>query len=553
MEPQSNTKQSDSKIFNGSRFGGMKRIAYLLYLCSFGREAVMKMGESERRQIVSTILWRSMLPLRVLVRVGRRALGMPVLEVPRVEKTSPVFKSTGISLETACEILFEMEQKLGLPAWDMEGIKIWQHLRMHLYYKITHQLGILEKHRTRVVPDYFKELKGLRLLYILLKEYFSGPFSAEKIDTLLISHGRVFDNGQGPYDPYLDPYIRDLEKNNVPYLLIEMPENGTYRLASAYRNCFPLLSLRNRVLRALFRIKSRLQGRFAFGQSDLDHVFNIERMLQERLGFKLNFDLKQSIWERLVFFSYEYRIYRNLLRKRMPSRILLTTGYFKASLIKAAKDLGIEVVEVQHGTCSRYHLGYSFPRLGAAPDYFPDTFHAWGKFWIDITPFPPANIVYTGNLHFRASRDGYRAVERKARQITVISQPVISSRLPAMLMQHRNALAAYDIVYKLHPFEYEQSESSPQLAEVASWPNVRLEKQTDLYRLFAESTFVIGVFSTALYEAVGFGCKVILVDLPGIEYMRPLIEKYNIPLLRQDSEMARLLATSHPVPADDLF
>jgi hypothetical protein len=466
--------------------------------------------------------------------------------------SAPVNKPA-VDLATVCETLFAMEQKLDLLAWDIEGIKIWQHLRMHIYYKITHQLGVLEKHRTRTAPDYIRVLNVLRLCYALAKDFFAGPFRGKKIDTLLISHGRVFGGDKIPYDPYLDPYVRDLEKSNTHYLLLEMPENGLYRLGSTYTHCSRLLMLHNTLLRVLHRIMSKIQGRFTLRRADTERVFEIERMLQQQLGLNPGFGLAKFIRDHLVSFFYQYRIYRHLLRKRAPSRVLLTTAYFKAPLIKAAREMGIEVAEVQHGTCSRYHMGYSFPRAGAAPDYFPDVFYAWGKFWTEITPFPPANIVYAGNRHFRASRDGYRSVKRRPEQITVISQPVISTRLPAMLARYRSVLAAYDIVYKLHPFEYGQGETNPRLAEMAAWPNVRLEKQTDLYHLFAESSFVIGVFSTALYEAAGFGCKLVLVDLPGIEYMRQLSEKYDIPVLGEDSDLAKLLSESKPVPVEDLF
>ena len=44
--------------------------------------------------------------------------------------------------------------------------------------------------------------------------------------------------------------------------------------------------------------------------------------------------------------------------------------------------------------------------------------------------------------------------------------------------------------------------------------------------MFSVSEYQLGVFSTALYEGVEFGCKTILADLPGIEYMDQFI-KYN--------------------------
>jgi hypothetical protein len=45
-----------------------------------------------------------------------------------------------------------------------------------------------------------------------------------------------------------------------------------------------------------------------------------------------------------------------------------------------------------------------------------------------------------------------------------------------------------------------------------------------LYQLFAESKVQVGVYSTAIYEGIGFGLQTILIRLPGIEYMDELIK-----------------------------
>jgi len=36
------------------------------------------------------------------------------------------------------------------------------------------------------------------------------------------------------------------------------------------------------------------------------------------------------------------------------------------------------------------------------------------------------------------------------------------------------------------------------------------------------------VYSTALIEAASFDCKVVLLDLPGVEMMRPFLNNTNI-------------------------
>lgn len=48
-------------------------------------------------------------------------------------------------------------------------------------------------------------------------------------------------------------------------------------------------------------------------------------------------------------------------------------------------------------------------------------------------------------------------------------------------------------------------------------------KACDLYALLSDSKYVIGVYSTAIYEAIELGVKPILVNLSGIEYMEDLL------------------------------
>ena len=40
-----------------------------------------------------------------------------------------------------------------------------------------------------------------------------------------------------------------------------------------------------------------------------------------------------------------------------------------------------------------------------------------------------------------------------------------------------------------------------------------------------QARYQVGVFSTAVYEGLALGCVTLLVDLPGLEYMLPLIER----------------------------
>jgi hypothetical protein len=87
-----------------------------------------------------------------------------------------------------------------------------------------------------------------------------------------------------------------------------------------------------------------------------------------------------------------------------------------------------------------------------------------------------------------------------------------------------------DIISKLHPKEYDSWEQDyPWLSESDI---VCVTEETPLYKLFAESTAQIGVYSTALYEGIRFGLQTYILELPGSESMQSLVENDYAELIR---------------------
>jgi len=75
----------------------------------------------------------------------------------------------------------------------------------------------------------------------------------------------------------------------------------------------------------------------------------------------------------------------------------------------------------------------------------------------------------------------------------------------------------------------------------------------DLYRLLAESYWQLGVYSTAIFEGLGLGCKTILVNLPGIEYMDPLVEAGAVQVVGQPSDIEWSWTPPEEVSSADFF
>ena len=241
----------------------------------------------------------------------------------------------------------------------------------------------------------------------------------------------------------------------------------------------------------------------------------------------INVDLHEYLSYEAAKFKAYYYFYRKIIQKRRPERIFLLVGYGHTPLIKAARDCGIETVEIQHGTISEYHMGYHYP--GSAPgsiDYFPDKIYLWDDFWKRMCSFPLADekLIVKGFEHLERSVARYRDVKKK-KQVAVISQGALGNRLADLILENIRDLEDYTVIYKLHPGEYDRWKEYGSLVELQKKYNVTVidDNSLPLYRILAESEYVIGVYSTVIFESYHFNCRVILADLPGIEYTRGLV------------------------------
>ena len=86
----------------------------------------------------------------------------------------------------------------------------------------------------------------------------------------------------------------------------------------------------------------------------------------------------------------------------------------------------------------------------------------------------------------------------------------------------------WHFIYKLHPEENlkDYQLSDYEISELSNFDFIINE--IPIYKLLSESKFVIGVFSSALFEAKYFGCKIILLDIPGVEFAELLVNQKNV-------------------------
>jgi len=167
-------------------------------------------------------------------------------------------------------------------------------------------------------------------------------------------------------------------------------------------------------------------------------------------------------------------------------------------------------------------MGYSFPHK-KIKHTFPDYFFSFGEYWKQEAQFPieKKNIYNIGYPYLEESLKCHD--KNKTDTLVFISEGPIGEKLSKFAMRFKNnAPNNIQIIYKLHPGEYDRwRKAYPWL--VGSDIEVLDSDIPSLYAILAQSKWIVGVSSTAIYEGLAFGCQTYLVNLPGVEYMDKLI------------------------------
>ncbi len=423
------------------------------------------------------------------------------------------------SIKEVCEAIWAIERELGLLDWEVRGVRIWQALRFETYLRLCQRLALFDAadsaEGSRALGQV--QLAGKLLYGALAKNPFAGD---ETFDALVFesSRSKVVDGKS--ICIYTHDLVAELTARGERVQLLERSEHGVHAKHSDARRAYlDAIELKTAIKRRVSKLSLRAD--------EAARVRELEHALETKLGASV--PLRSRIEDYIVGFWSDYAQYTRLFAKRKPRRVYCVCSYGRlAPMLKAAHDENIETVELQHGIVTRYHLGYSFPVLPETGtlEYFPRTFYSFGEPWQSLMQLPlaPDRIVARGFPYFERERSRYAKVARNAKQVLVLSQGVIGRQLADTILREIAALQGYEIVYKLHPGEYASWRQYESLNILSQKPNVRIVTDADLYELMAQSATQIGVFSTAIYEGLQFGCHTVLVDLPGIEYMADLIK-----------------------------
>lgn len=435
-----------------------------------------------------------------------------------------------MNIKTIAEGFFDMEKDLGLFQKKIGDVHFWELVRFHVFSQITKDSGLhgqahtLKETNLKNIYNYItRAVKNL---------FLKNPFLAPRCDILFFGHSRRRLMADGLWwDIYCDPVIEHL-KDVYDCLLLENRHENTH-FSPAKTAYIRYLDIAH-VLGPFFR-RTNLIG-LSLTKNEEKLLDEIERQIHER--FNVSITLRKIVSSELLMRKTTLPVDTYLIKKISPKAVVVVVSYGKESIIEACKKLSIPVVELQHGNISRYHMGYSFPGSSAVKQIFPDYFFTFGDYWKQLVdfPIPKEKLFSVGYPFFEMETAKYAHVNKKD-QIVFISQGTIGGKMSkfAVELKAREDFSM-DIIYKLHPGEYARwRKEYPWLID--SGVTVLDNDSMPLYKLFAQSRALVGVYSTAIYEGIGFGLRSFLLDLPGIEYMNELIESQAVSVISTVNEL----------------
>jgi len=157
--------------------------------------------------------------------------------------------------------------------------------------------------------------------------------------------------------------------------------------------------------------------------------------------------------------------------------------------------------------------------------------------------------VSGASKQFNDTRSQLAKKVRNEKQVLFTSQGAVSVELQKAAVAAALALPDFNVIYRLHPNE-----------DLASYPTENLPKnfsyshKTPVFlELLAESAYLVGAFSTTLYEGVALGAKVLVLPLPGFENMNRAIANGDVTVITDVERIGDFIRAAKPASNPDNY
>jgi hypothetical protein len=410
--------------------------------------------------------------------------------------------------------------------WDRSLFhrRFWHQIRYDLYSMLVIKLGLLGPRQGWGGASSFWELFRPRSLHARHVVERNSWADLSPADLLVFNHYRHVWDGRQWVCPYSHPLLENLSRSN-----------WTIEIAKKGRHHHPMFNDRLKYIdanmvfalaKAAFRLGAR---KLLLRAADRLEINDWISGLEQEFGCVLDrSQVYNLVRERMVHIVGFKDLYRLLLDRVKPKAILQVVHYSDRSLnlTPIAKERGIPVVELQHGTIGPAHLAYHFAPT-RKPLAFPDYLLTFGSFWSERAtslPIERDRLVDVGFAWLNRFRPRSISENRKNKVLLFLSQSSIGAAFSRLAADAARLIRDEDVrvLYRLHPAEISGwKERYPWLADSDCLVQ---DQPSSVYDDFSRASAQVGVYSTALFEGLAFHLPTFVARLPGHEAALPLVD-----------------------------
>lgn len=394
------------------------------------------------------------------------------------------------------------------------GFDLYPMLRTRFYYQLAQDLGVFDN------PHPNPEAK-------------QDPIPLDSLDALAGKKAKVVVVPFVRKVAGVDPYSKPITDALPDALVLEHESDGDFDISR---------------IRALGKAKydSYVQEQL-LKQKVRDQKERWAKMVEafaSELGASLGKFDEYPAWLIRRYIS-ECLIFRDFFTTLGTKKLYLVNAYSSPFLVVGAKLAGAKVLELQHGFISEYHPAYSYPKIRVQSA--ADKVLVWGKYWAKAASFPKGSkpVVVGPAENYLKARTQVSGVAKKPNSILFSSQGAVGKELYAAALNWAKLLPDFAITFRLHPNE---DLADYQMLEGAA--NLSLSHKTPTFLdVLGEHEYLVGGFSTTLYEGVSFGLKVFVLPLSGFENVQPALDSGDMTLVPNQisaRELKTLLLTAKP-------
>lgn len=416
-----------------------------------------------------------------------------------------------MSLEKIWSAILAVEEAEQLPSWKVADVHLWQVIRERLFTHIAEQLGLYQPVPAKDPVPQQREV----------------PIQESAVAVLPF----VRRDNSG-VDPFSLGVIRAAEQVSGPVLVFGI---GALDAGSG----LPQFETLDKLFLQRGRIRAKIRVALNQRKTDAARWARVIESLESELAVDLSKYRAFPRWLLVDFISRERGWYS--LFRTSKSKVLFAVNAWQLPTIAAAKRAGLRVIEPQHGVISSMHPRLSWKQeIGGV--YLSNEFWQWGSYWGEGLPASVKRVTI-GAPTFVTEQRGVA----KKRQLLVIGQPQQSKNIVQFARFIAMSVKNLDVVLKPHPQE-KLDEILATLDSFGARPNNLVIESPDSETLpiIAKSEFVVGVYSTALFEAVALGCKVGVLKLDGWKHVHTLVIDGEATLIAQVSDIGKFLTTAKP-------